>query len=198
MDNIQNIIFTILGIIYLIYSAFSRGKNNQPKTGTPPPAAGDDTPSLEDLLKEIAGTGGRQQKPNQVPKAKPLVRRVEEKARKETTATSGPLTTANTYTFERQPSYEQLENADNSYEHTSATGLTVPRLERTPLYRNEADLVNYEDPLKANYAGLDNRQPRFEQFGKEQKKTNAYAQLLRNPDSARQAFIFSEIFKRKF
>ncbi len=198
MDNIQNIIFTILGIIYLIYSAFSRGKNNQPKTGTPPPDAADDTPSLEDLLKEISGTGGRQEKTSQVPKPTPVVRRVEEKARKETAATSGPLTTANTYTFERQPSYEQLENADTSYEHTSATGLTVPRLARTPLYRNEADLVNYEDPLKANYAGLDKRQPRFEQFNKEQKKTNAYAQLLRNPDSARQAFIFSEIFKRKF
>jgi hypothetical protein len=198
MDNIQNIIFTILGILYLIYSAFSRGKDKQPKAGTPPPAAGEDIPSLEDLLKEISGTGNRQQKTNPAPKAKPVVRQVEEKTRKEATAASGPLTTSNTYTFERQPSYEQLENAEKSYEYKSSTGLTVPRLERTPLYRNEAELVNYEDPLKSNYAGLDKRQPRFEQFDKEQKKTNMYAQLLRNRDSARQAFIFSEIFKRKY
>jgi hypothetical protein len=212
MDTIQNIIFVIGGIIYLIYSALNAGK----KAKKTPPAAGDtpvlpqsDIPSLEDLLREI-GRKGQQGKESVKEKAKGPARRVPASGKGPAPARTGearspgqsgapePFTSAQNHTFERRPSYEQLEQSDVSYEQEPSADQLAPRLERVPRYVNEGEAVNYEDPKRSAYAGLDTRKPRFEPFEQEQKKVNRYAKLLSNPQSAREAFILTEIFRRKY
>ena len=65
-------------------------------------------------------------------------------------------------------------------------------------YANEADGVNYEIPEKAGYQGLDNAgRGRFAEFEQKQPVTNAYADLLKNPQGVRDAFVLGEIFRRK-
>ncbi|MBD0254302.1 MAG: hypothetical protein ICV83_01180 [Cytophagales bacterium] len=125
-----------------------------------------------------------------------------------TPSTPEPFTTAQKHVFERRPSYEQLEQpevnyeqleqSEVSYEQAPSADELAPRLERVPQYTNEAGEVDYEDPKRAAYAGLDSRKPRFEPFETERKRVSPYAQLLRNPQSAREAFILTEIFRRKY
>jgi hypothetical protein len=238
MDELQNIIFAIVGIIYLIYSTLKERK----KGTTGPPAAGEtpvlpkeDIPSLEDLLR---GRGRKAEKPKSDAgerakdarerakdareRAKGTVRRVPSQARPRTnpppplpsvptpapSSTPEPFTTAQKHVFERRPSYEQLEGSevnyeqleqsDVSYEQAPSADELAPRLERVPQYTNEAGDVDYEDPKRAAYAGLDSRKPRLEPFEPERKRVNPYARLLRNPQSAREAFILTEIFRRKY
>jgi hypothetical protein len=230
MDELQNIIFAIVGIIYLIYSTLKERK----KGTTGPPAAGEtpvlpkeDIPSLEDLLR---GRGRKAEKPKSDAgerakdareRAKGTVRRVPSQARPRTnppplppvpapspSSTPEPFTTAQKHVFERRPSYEQLEQpevnyeqleqSDVSYEQAPSADELAPRLERVPRYANEAGEVDYEDPKRAAYAGLDSRKPRCEPFEPERKRVSPYARLLRNPQSAREAFILTEIFRRKY
>jgi hypothetical protein len=68
------------------------------------------------------------------------------------------------------------------------------------VYKNEANEVDYEDPKKANYAGLDDHKKRFAPFDKKAPITKAdtYARLLKDPQSIKTAFILSEILKRKY
>ncbi len=235
MDELQNIIFAIAGIIYLIYSTLKerkKGKTGPPAAGETPVLPQEDIPSLEDLLR---GLGRKEEKPKTAAgerakdareRAKGTVRRVPDQARPRTnppppipvptqspappspSSTPEPFTTAQNHTFERRPSYErleqpevnyeQLEQSDVSYEQAPSADELAPRLERVPRYTNEAGDVDYEDPKRAAYAGLDSRQPRFEPFETERKRLNPYARLLRNPQSAREAFILTEIFRRKY
>ncbi len=243
MDTIQNIIFAIVGIIYLIYSTLKenkKGKTGPPAAGETPVVPKEDMPSLEDLLrglgrKDGAGPGnapgGKSNAPggkanlpgssrNAPGGAKGPVRRVPGPVRSpsntpppadpspQTPSTPEPFTTAQKHVFERRPSYEQLEQpevnyeqlerADTSYEQAPSADELAPGLERVPRYTNEAGEVDYEDPKRAAYAGLDTSKPRLETVEQEKKKANPYAQLLRNSQAAREAFILSEIFKRKY
>lgn len=67
-----------------------------------------------------------------------------------------------------------------------------------PVYRNEANEVDYEVPEKADYKGLDTTgRNRFEVFEKKEEERNPYADFLRNPESIRTAFVMNEILKRK-
>ncbi len=230
MDELQNIIFAIVGIIYLIYSTLKerkKGKTGPPAAGETPVLPKEDVPSLEDLLR---GLGRKEEKPKSdarertkdaKERAKGTVRRVPDQARPRTNplpplpsvptppaSTPEPFTTAQNHTFERRPSYErleqpevnyeQLEQSDASYEQTPSADELAPRLERVPRYTNEAGEVDYEDPKRAAYAGLDSRKPRFEPFETERQRVSPYARLLRNPQSAREAFILTEIFRRKY
>jgi hypothetical protein len=210
MDTIQNIIFVIGGIIYLIYSALNAGKKAKktpPPTGDTPVLPDSEIPSLEDLLREI-GRKGQQGKEAAKEKAKEATRRVpssgkapartEEARSLEQPVSPDPFTTAQRHVFERRPRYEQLEQSDVSYEQEPTADQLAPPVERVPRYVNEAERVNYEDPKRSAYAGLDTRKPPFEPFEQEQKKVNRYARLLSNPQSARDAFVLSEIFKRKY
>jgi hypothetical protein len=231
MDELQNIIFAIVGIIYLIYSTLKerkKGKTGPPAAGETPVLPKEDIPSLEDLLR---GLGRKEEKPksdarertqNAKERARGTVRRVPDQARPRTNpppplptvpppapaSTPEPFTTAQNHTFERRPSYErleqpevnyeQLEQSDVSYEQAPSADELAPRLERVPRYANEAGEVDYEDPKRAAYAGLDSRKPRFEPFETERQRVSPYARLLRNPQSAREAFILTEIFRRKY
>ncbi len=225
MDTLQNILFAVVGIIYLIYSALKerkKGKTGPPGAGETPVLPKEDIPSLEDLLrglgrKDDAGKGS-------VPGgAKGPVRRVPGQVRTAPTTppppplpvpapsqgtSPEPFTTAQKHVFERRPSYEQLEQpevnyeqleqSDTSYEQAPSADDLAPGLERVPRYTNEAGEVDYEDPKRAAYAGLDTRKPRFEPFEPEKQKVSPYARLLRNAQTAREAFILTEIFKRKY
>jgi len=202
MDTIQNIIFAVAGIIYLIYSALNGAKKNKPN----PPVAGEtpvlpkeDIPSLEDLLREIGRKGGAS-KNDRKEKAKGPARPVPvaPQPATEQSRTDEPFTTAQQHSFERRPWYEKLEQADFSYEQEPSADELAPRLERVPRYVNEAEAVDYEDPKRVAYAGLDSRKPRFEPFEKEPRTVSRYARLLRNPQSAREAFILTEILRRKY
>jgi hypothetical protein len=232
MDTLQNILFAVVGIIYLIYSALkerTKGKTGPPAAGETPVLPKADMPSLEDLLrglgrKDSAGKGSVPQtgKGNAPGGAKGPVRRVPGPVRTGTNPPPPPLpvpdppqgtspepfTTAQKHVFERRPSYEQLEQpevnyeqleqSDTSYEQAPSADDLAPGLERVPRYTNEAGEVDYEDPKRAAYAGLDTRKPRFEPFEPEKQKVSPYARLLRNAQTAREAFILSEIFKRKY
>jgi hypothetical protein len=229
MDTLQNIIFAIAGIIYLIYSALKereKGKTGTPGAGETPVLPKEDLPSLEDLLrgrgrKDGAGKRNAPQagKGNAQGGAKGPARRVPGPVRPpsttpppsaplpQTPSTPEPFTTAQRHVFERRPSYEQLEQpevnyeqleqSDVSYEQAPSADELAPRLERVPRYTNEASGVDYEDPKRAAYAGLDTAKPRLETV-QEKQKVNPYARLLRNAQAAREAFILTEIFRRKY
>jgi hypothetical protein len=219
MDTIQNIIFAIVGIIYLIYSALKeskKGKTGTPGAGETPVLPKEDIPSLEDLLrglgrKDGAGKGNPPGSKGNAPGgAKGPARRVPGPVRSpsatplpsapspQTPSTPEPFTTAQKHVFERRPSYEQLEQSDVSYEQAPSADELAPSLERVPRYTNEAAEVDYEDPKRAAYAGLDTVRPRLETVEQEKKKVNPYARLLRNSQAAREAFILTEIFRRKY
>jgi hypothetical protein len=224
MDTIQNIIFAVVGIIYLIYSALKeskKGKTGPPAAGETPVLPKEDIPSLEDLLRGRGRKDGTA-KSDTKERAKGTVRRMPGQARPRTTTmppvpvpappqgtSPEPFTTAQNHTFERRPSYErleqsevnyeQLEQSDTSYEQAPSADQLAPGLERVPYYANEAaGEVDYEDPKRAAYGGLDSRKPRFEPFEPERQRVSPYARLLRNPQSAREAFILTEIFRRKY
>jgi hypothetical protein len=205
-----------------------KGKTGPPAAGETPVLPKEDIPSLEDLLrglgrKEEKPKGNvRERAKDAKERVKGTVRRTPGQARPRTnpppplpsvpppspTSTPEPFTTAQNHTFERRPSYErleqpevnyeQLEQSDASYEQTPSADELAPRLERVPRYTNEAGEVDYEDPKRAAYAGLDSRKPRFEPFETERQRVSPYARLLRNPQSAREAFILTEIFRRKY
>jgi hypothetical protein len=220
MDTLQNILFAVVGIIYLIYSALKerkKGKTGPPGAGETPVLPKEDLPSLEDLLrglgrKDGAGKGNAPQvgKGNVQGGAKGPARRVPGQVRTASTTspqpvpppeppgTPEPFTTAQKHVFERRPSYEQLEQSDVSYEQAPSADELAPSLERVPRYTNEAAEVDYEDPKRAAYAGLDTVRPRLETVEQEKKKVNPYARLLRNSQAAREAFILTEIFRRKY
>jgi|GEM_PF-3134232 len=245
MDTIQNILFAIVGIIYLIYSFLKenkKGKTGPPAAGETPVLPKEDMPSLEDLLrglgrKDGAGQGnppgGKSNLPGHPPGgrsnlpgskgnapggAKGPARRVPGRPAPttppppapspQTPSTPEPFTTAQKHVFERRPSYEQLEQPEVNYEQLERTDVSyeqapsadelAPRIERVPRYPNEASGVNYEDPKRAAYAGPDSRKPRLEPVEQEKKKVNPYARLLRNSQAAREAFIMTEIFRRKY
>ncbi len=96
------------------------------------------------------------------------------------------------------PIYERLEQNTTSSELAPTPDQLAALFERTPVYTNEAAGVDYEDPTRSQYAGLDDRKKRFEPFDKKQGAKNVYTQLLNNRQGARQAFVLSEIFKRKY
>jgi hypothetical protein len=128
--------------------------------------------SLEDLLRRFQG------KPTpEASKPEPMLKdKVKESKRK--------LTTADRRDIEEKKKKQREEVVD--YDDT------------IPTYENEAADVDYEVPEKANYQGLDKSgRNRFEVFEQKAEVQNPYANLLKNPESIRTAFILSEILKRK-
>jgi hypothetical protein len=96
----------------------------------------------------------------------------------------------------RKPALESRSLETIAPENRSLEGASYDQ--EIPQYYNEANEVDYEIPERATYKGLDDAtHSRFKEFEKTQETVNPYTELLQNSQSVRDAFVLSEIFKRK-
>ncbi len=195
MEHIQIIIYIVVGVIYL-FSRLLKSRTETTADGKPVPK--NNAPSLEEMFKEIGKAVKDAQQAEKGKKAEQTPRRP---SQRQPVAQTPPKpvekSPAKTGT-EWVPFYERQEQHTPSYEQAPTADQLVSQFEKTPVYTNEASEVDYEDPAKAQYAGLDDHKRRFAAFDKRKAGKSALAQLLQNPQSARQAFVLSEIFRRKY
>ncbi|QHT66466.1 hypothetical protein GXP67_07255 [Rhodocytophaga rosea] len=215
MDGLQILFYIVVAIIYFIIQARKQAKNAQPpttgeNTGPDPtmtqnsPPRKTNVPTLQDLLNEFGEATRKNPQPQATIEQRPepanlpqksFYEEAEEKARQqkrkvELKAQKAAKRAAEAKrAMEVQKREEALE--DLSYEQTGE--------EYVPTYENKASLVDYEDPTKSEYEGLnDSSKNRFAAFDIRKVTPNMYAQLFKNPETARTAFIMGEIFKRKY
>lgn len=201
MEGIQILIYIVIAIIYLIVKGINKATNSnnadlpadttlsEPPANLPPRKTG--PTSFEDLLNEFGEAINKTNKSKEINKQEP--------------ATVKNKTTGNTSNNQQKTSQKttttQRKKSTNlpSYQSTLSQE-QVNNQEYVPVYRNEADAVDYEIPGKAAYAGLDDHKKRFAAFDipAADSNTSKYAQLLKNSQSVRTAFILSEILKRKY
>jgi hypothetical protein len=212
MDGLQILFYIVVAIIYFIVQARKQAKNAQP------PATGENTesnpampqnspprktnvPTLQDLLNEFGEATRKNPQPHATIEQRPETAHVpqksfyeeaEEKARQQKRKAELKAQKAAKRAAEAKRVIEAEQREDAlSYEQTGE--------EYIPTYENKASLVDYEDPTKSEYEGLnDSSKNRFAAFDIRKKSPNMYAQLFKNPETARTAFIMGEIFKRKY
>lgn len=125
-----------------------------------------------------------------------------------------PATSFEDILRELQPKLEQAEArgkavANKTKELVRLPGAPLaPVAAATPIVKNYEDpapgikVLSWENPAEARLAArlLDERRTRnqFTSYEKQQATGNKYASLLRNPASARDAVILTEIFNRKY
>jgi hypothetical protein len=196
MDGLQILFYVVVAIIYFIVQARKQAKN------APPPDTGENTvpnpampqnspprktnvPTLQDLLNEFGENTRKSPQPQaEIPvttkkpveqsfyeeaadRAKQQKRKAELKAQKASKRAAEAKRA-----MEAQRREEALE--DLSYEQTGE--------EYVPTYENTASQVDYEDPTKSSYEGLnDSSKNRFTAFDIRKKSPNMYAQLFKNP-----------------
>ncbi|MDO1447477.1 hypothetical protein Q0590_14510 [Rhodocytophaga aerolata] len=205
MDGIQILVYIAIAVIYLILKGVNKAV--KPPEGTTPPVEVTGEPSVpttqtnrpprktgpfsfDDLLDEFGEVTQKKQTTKQA---------TAETARKKAEQTLDKTRKKVSQKLERaqDKTRKQLEQTDRekpfSYEQISQE-------EYVPVYRNEANDVDYEDPQRSTYAGLDDQKKRFAAFdmAAPSSKTTIYARLLRDPQNVKTAFILSEIFKRKY
>ncbi len=158
--------------------AASPEANTRPNPVKPRTPANEMPTSLEDLLRRFTGDQPPVETRPQ-PMLEDKVRQANQQQRPEQQNRSleGP-------SLEQTPDERSME--------------TVGYDDNIPQYKNEAADVDYEIPEKATYKGLnDPSKDRFKEFDLKLEKTNRYAALLKNPDTLRDAFVLSEILRRK-
>lgn len=201
MDFLQILFYIAIGLIYLVIQGVNKAKEKakqQPASGETLPNA-DATPptnatppktgpvTLQDLLNDFGEASRRAKQQAEIQKVKGK-KKLTEKAAKERQKDAAPirqkLDRAKSQTDEQAPFSYEREASDEE--------ANLPR------YENQAGQVDYEDPKRNQYAGLDDHQKRFAAFDLRADSPSAYADLINNPQGARNAFILSEIFKRKY
>jgi hypothetical protein len=189
MEHFQILIYIVIGIIWFIFRSFNKNTEDERAGKTPP--ISDNLPfppkkagSLEEMIKEIGRTAQqtKQQASQQQAQTRQKAATIQNKTERRINEPGQGKVSNEGYS-----SYEQIPTADQQ------TGR-----EYVPVYTNEASGVDYEDPEKAQYKGLDDQRKRFTPFEQGAKPKNAIGQLLRNPSNAKTAFILSEIFNRKY
>ncbi len=197
MENLlQIILYVAIGIIWVLTKVFGKNNNNAPNTSTPPISqnmpSGNEGSTLQERTKSIRQTANdvkkqAEQKRTQVEQKLPRTRQSSEQKRREIPSQKAKPITYKPTTTESVESYER----DSPYEQKLST-------EFVPTYTNEAADVDYEDPSKASYQGLDDRKKRFQPFEQRKDAEHSYATWLRSPGSAKTAFVLSEILKKKY
>lgn len=213
MDVVQIIFYVVVGIIYLVIKAINKAKSANPGTTGenpgPSPAMPDNkpprktnVPTLEDLLNEF---GEATRKPAQSapavearpdlpkPAEKSFYEEATEKAMEQKRKAELKAQKAARRAAEAKRAME-AQQREEAFSYEQETGE-----EYVPVYENTASQIDYEDPTKSGYAGLnDSTKNRFAAFDIKKKSPNVYAQLFKNPETARTAFIMGELFKRKY
>lgn len=181
MDS-GNIIYIVAVIIYFIYTALKKGKQNEDQN-LPEQGSGADPsqrpPSFEDLLKEIRG--GQQERERDLEQSGQSTV-VENRKRAIKTEMPEPQ--------KYQTSSDKLEKkevANNKYnDYTgSNTNLSTPKLQT----------LDEQVSISSSLTGLGVSETRS---GKRKKtKNNRYQKMLSDPRSVKDAIILSEILNRK-
>lgn len=102
---------------------------------------------------------------------------------------------------QRRPTFEELLEEFTGLKTVEEKAKPEPVLapavvpETRPLPRRESKAVVNEG--RSSHRSMDSDFERFEEF-EEEAPQHAFIDDLRNPDTARKAFIYSEIFKRKY
>ena len=207
MDGIQILIYIAVAVIYLILKGVNKGAKPL-ENGNPPAEANDNTPiphpanlpprktgpsSFEDLLNEFGEVTHKKEKQGQEKKAEANAARKKaeqtlDNTRKKVSQRMVQPETEGGFEVREQERRERYANEEFSLEHFK------------PSYETKAGKINYEDPSKAIYEGLDDHKKRFAPFDIEVRPTKVinYACLLKDPKSIQTAFILGEILKRKF
>ena len=76
----------------------------------------------------------------------------------------------------------------------------IPMEQEVPVVQPSADFLDIE-PVKAlakSHSMLKSTYERFEEFDDEVEGTSIYIDLIREPEGPKKAFVFSEIFKKKY
>jgi uncharacterized FlaG/YvyC family protein len=208
MDGYQILIYIVVAIVYFILKGVNKaGKADIPDTtvgeGDNPafpqnaPPRKTDVPTLQDLLNEFGEVTRKTKKQAQIPTPE--------------VATLDPKTDKRSfYEVAQEKATEQKRKAEVKAKQTAKKVQAEKERreaysyeqsleeEYVPVYDNKANLVDYEDPTKSAYEGLDDHRKRFVAFDIQETSPNVFAQLLKDPQSARTAFIMTEIFKRKY
>jgi uncharacterized FlaG/YvyC family protein len=205
MDGIQILVYVAIAVIYLILKGVNKavkppegttppvettGEASMPTTQTNLPPRKTGPFSFDDLLDEFGEVTQKKQTTKQAT-AETARKKAEQTLDKTRKKVSQKLEQAQEKTRKQLKQSEKKEPF--SYEQSS-------REEFVPVYRNEANEVDYEDPQRSTYAGLDDQKKRFAAFdiAAAPTKSTKYARLLRDPQNIKTAFILSEIFKRKY
>jgi hypothetical protein len=161
-----------------------------PESNLPPRKTG--PLSFEDLLGEFGEVTGKKEKQGleKMAEANTARKQAEQTLDKTRKKVSRQMQQPEAKNFEaREQERREREAKEQSYKDKYA-----------PSYETREGRVNYEDPEKASYEGLDDHKKRFAPFDEKvtaSKSTN-YARMLKDPQSARTAFVLGEIFKRKY
>lgn len=213
MDALQIIFYVVVAIIYFIAKVINKKGTANAGNGGGTTGTGTDTtanrpprktnvPTLEDLLNEFGETTRKQPQPQPAEEIRPVTSKpaqksfyeeAEERAAQQKRKAELKAQKAAKRAAEAKRAME-AQQREEAFSYEQETGE-----EYVPVYENKASLVDYEDPTKADYEGLNDRtKNRFSAFDLKKKTPNMYAQLFKNPETARTAFIMGEIFKRKY
>jgi hypothetical protein len=160
---------------------------NMPNTGAPRKTG---PTTFEDLLEEVKESTRR-------PKKQPVETRPEARSFREIADDEERVREARRKAAKKARELEKRAYEEKEQRRPKSYDDEITE-EVVPVYENKASRVDYEDPKKANYEGLDDRQKRFTPFNIPAATPNLYAQLLKDPQGVRTAFIMSEILKRKY
>jgi membrane protein involved in colicin uptake len=212
MDSTLRVILWIIGIVIYFIIQANRNKNkNKPATptATQPQKSQGEVKTFEDLLKELQ-QGGQSSQANQ--KNQQELERIKQAQQKQKVNTGSfadeGLKDAEERMKKALMEKEQTIREINERRKRAETEATksyddnveeyVKKYESTPVYYNEANTVDYENPATANYKGLDNSgKDRFDPFDEKKNAEHPLMKIFRNKESLRDAFIVSEIFEKK-
>lgn len=208
MDGIQILIYIVIAVVYLILKGVNKaGKTDAPNTtmgeGENPsfpqnaPPRKTDVPTLEDLLNEFGEATRKTKKQAQIPtpEVPALDPKTDKRSFYEVAQEKATEQKRKAQIKAKQTAKRVKEEKERREAFTYEQSLDE---EYVPVYDNKASLVDYEDPTKSAYEGLDDHKKRFVPFDIQETAPNVFAQLLKDPQSARTAFIMGEIFKRKY
>ena len=181
--DLGNIVYIVAVLAYFIYQATRKKKGQQEMTDAEgnEPEAPQKGMTFEDLMREIREA--------QNPKPSPKTEEVKQKpvvaeARKVESYRNQPIPShiPQPKTVSRKPILVEEEDEETRYyEGSYAATKKIP-------YQNfrETNSVDMIPSIKMDYESL------------KSKKSNSYAQLLKNPKSLKDAIVVSEILKTKY
>jgi FtsZ-interacting cell division protein ZipA len=202
MDLLQVFIYVALAIIYFMFKAFGdKSKQNKAPGGSPldteepldSPRRQRGPTTFEELLGEL---DKREQQPatgnTATKKAEEAGRSVREVAERKYQEGKREVE-AKTKQLNKTIRQERKRLTVEKEPEAPTPEKNIPR------YENRASRVNYDIPEQADYEGLDDKRQRFTPFETEKPPAiHPVAALFQNAQSARTAFLLSEILKRKY
>jgi large-conductance mechanosensitive channel len=209
MNSLQILIYILIAIFY-VWSAVRKAQRKQqpPQTNNEPGSA---PKTFEELFRELQEAG--KPKPTQ-PAPTPVQQKsqpvgqftgnqarqeAEERIRKVQEEKEKMLQEIRQRRKYLDESYQSNETGSlETVDYDSQVDEYVKRYEATPVYENEASKVNYDNPSQSAYKGLDKGQKRFDEFETQRNQPHPLMTFLKDQNNLRNAFLFGEVFGRKY